>query len=753
MLTMLTILTRMMRLTLWMTGLTFRMTRLTLRMAGRNRASDFALVSVLALDVMKTITSTIYTCPMHPQIIRDQPGACPICGMALEPKTPALEDQPNEELVQMSVRFWICLALTIPILILSMGTMVPGLNHLIDKIPTALSEWLQALFATPVVLWGAWPFFQRGLASIRNRQLNMFTLISLGIGIAYLFSLVGLIVQHHGFHSYFESAAVITVLVLLGQVLELKGRAQTGAAIRALLKLTPQQALKINKDQTEISVPVNTLQVDDLVRVKPGERIPLDGTVISGQSTVDESMITGEAIPVEKQAGDKIIGGTFNLTGSFVMRVDRIGAHTLLAQIIAQVAEAQRSKAPIQKLADVISSYFVPAVIIIALIAFVVWYLVGPPPSGIYGLIAAISVLIIACPCALGLATPMSIMVGMGRGAQAGILIKDADSIERFEKVNMLVIDKTGTLTLGKPSVQRIITAKLDERDLLFFAASLAKSSEHPLSTAIMEAAKERHIDLKNADDFHNEPGKGVRGVVGGQKVAIGNASMLKVLGVPLESFWDEQASVLSQQGNTVIYVIIDNTIVGIIAVADTIKETAYQALQDLREAQIGIVMLTGDNRLTAQAIANKLGIKEVKAEVLPQEKNAVIKQLKQTGKIVAMAGDGINDAPALAEADVGIAMGTGTDIAMKSANITLVKGDLMGIVRARTLSKNVMRNIRENLFLAFVYNALCIPIAAGVLYPWTGVLLNPMIAAAAMSLSSFSVIVNSLRLRRLKLS
>ncbi len=703
----------------------------------------------------------LYTCPMHPEIIRKGPGACPICGMALEPKAILSEVVVNDELIDMSRRFWISVFLTIPLLLLTMGMHIPGISSYVDAfISPRISSWLQFILATPVVLWCGWPLLKRGWLSIIQHSLNMFTLIALGIGIAYVYSLIALLFPHlfpAVFHSsngeanlYFEAAAVITALVLMGQVLELRGRDLTSSALRSLLNLAPKMTWKVEENGEEKEISLEQVQVNDLLRVRPGEKVPVDGEITEGHSTIDESMVTGESISVEKEKGEKVIGGTVNLAGSFLMRAEHVGNETLLAQIVQQVAEAQRSRAPIQRLADLISSYFVPAVIIIAIITFFAWTFLGPIPAMTYGLISAISVLIIACPCALGLATPMSIMVGMGRGAQAGILIKNAESLERFEKVNVLVIDKTGTLTLGKPTVNEIISeSHFTENEILFFAASLEKNSEHPLASAIVQAAKDRNIQLENPTEFLAEVGKGIKGMIDQKNVALGNAKLLDLLNLPSDSFADK-AEELRRKGATVMYVVVENKIVGLISVSDPVKTTTPAALKALREEGIRIIMLTGDNRTTAEAVAKKLGIDSIEAEILPQQKNEIVKRLRQEGNIVSMAGDGINDAAALAEADIGIAMGNGVDIAMQSASITLVKGDLMGIVRARQLSKNVMHNIRQNLFLAFVYNFACIPIAAGVLYPWTGLLLNPIFGAAAMSLSSVSVIGNALRLRRI---
>lgn len=701
-----------------------------------------------------------YTCPMHPEIIRDKPGNCPICGMALEPKTISAEIIPNEELIDMSRRFWISVILTVPILFLTMGMHLPTLSSIVYFVPMKISAWIQFILATIVTLWCGWPLLKRGWFSIIDRHLNMFTLISLGTTIAYGYSVVALFFpdlfpsafrSHGEVNFYFEAASAITALVLMGQVLELKGREKTGSALRALLDLSPKMARKIN-GVTDDEIPLDEIQVKDHLRVRPGEKIPIDGVVIEGRSSVDESMITGESIPVEKEKGSKVIGGTLNLSGSFIMLAEHVGKDTMLAQIVQLVSEAQRSRAPIQRLADLISSYFVPFVLLISIITFFMWTYFGPNPAMTYGLISAIAVLIISCPCALGLATPMSITVGMGRGAQAGILIKNAESLERFEKINALVIDKTGTLTVGKPTVKNIVAASgFDENQILLMAASLENQSEHPLASAIVKAAKERRISLQKINDFSAEIGKGVKGNLDGKIIALGNIKLLDDMHIstaPLE----EKAKKLREQGETVMYVITENQLAGLIAVMDPIKESTAPALNILKSEGMHIVMVTGDNHITANAVAKRLGIENVEAEILPQKKSVIVKKLQEQGYKVAMAGDGINDAPALAQADIGIAMGTGTDVAIQSSGITLIKGDLMGIVRARMLSKKVMRNIRENLFLAFIYNILCIPIAAGLLYPWTGILLNPIIGALAMSLSSVSVIGNALRLKYIKI-
>ena len=703
----------------------------------------------------------IYTCPMHPQVRQEGPGNCPICGMALEPEAVALTDEPNPELIDMTRRFWVGTALAVPLLVLEMGAHIPGLD-LHRVIPARLSIWLQFLLATPVVLWAGWPFFVRGWASLVNRSLNMFTLIAIGTGAAYLFSLVATFtpgIFPAGFRGaeglvavYYEAAAVITVLVLLGQVLELRARERTSGAIRALLDLAPKTARRISASGDDEEVPVDDVHVGDRLRLRPGNSVPVDGEVLEGRSAVDESMVTGESMPVEKTPGDKLIGGTLNTTGSIVMRAEKVGSETMLSRIVRMVADAQRSRAPIQRLADVVSGWFVPAVIAVAILAFVVWAIFGPDPALAFGLIVAVSVLIIACPCALGLATPMSIMVGVGRGAQAGVLIKNAEALEHFEKVDTLVVDKTGTLTEGKPRVTAVVPANgFSEETVLSLAASLERSSEHPLAAAIVASARERGSALHEPEEFSSVTGKGVSGTVDGRRVGLGNAKMMQELSVASAEL-EAEADELRKEGGTALFVAIDGRAAGVFAVADPIKATTPRALELLRNDGVRIVMLTGDNRTTAEAVAAKLGISEVEAEVLPEDKNAIVRRLKSEGRVVAMAGDGVNDAPALAEADVGVAMGTGTDVAIQSAGVTLVRGDLAGIARARTLSRATMRNIRQNLFLAFVYNGLGVPIAAGVLYPVFGWLLSPIIAAAAMALSSVSVVGNALRLRLVKL-
>lgn len=698
---------------------------------------------------------TIYTCPMHPQVRQVGPGNCPICGMALEPEIATGEDGPSEELRDMTRRLWIGLDLAAPVVVLEMGGHFLGLDHLIDG---RISNWLQMLLASPVVLWAGWPFFVRGWNSIAARALNMFTLIAMGTGIAWIYSMVATLApgvfpaafrDHDGSVAvYFEAAAVITVLVLLGQVLELRAREQTSGAIRALLNLAPATARRIRDDGSDEEVALGHVQVGDRLRVRPGDKVPLDGAVLEGRSNVDESMVTGEPLPVQKAAGAKVIGGTINGQGSFVMQAEKVGADTMLSQIVQMVAKAQRSRAPIQRLADQVSAWFVPAVVLIAVIAFVAWAVWGPEPSMAYGLIAAVSVLIIACPCALGLATPMSIMVGVGRGAQAGVLIKNAEALERMEKVDVLVVDKTGTLTEGKPRVTAIRPASgFDEAELLRLAASLEQASEHPLAAAIVASAKEKGVSLVPVDDFDSPTSKGVIGRVDGRTVALGNARYLSELGVDVADV-EAEADRLRTDGATAILAVVDGRAAGVLAIADPVKATTPDAIRALHDAGIQIVMLTGDNRTSAEAVAHRLGIDEVKAEVLPEDKGNIVAAFRREGRVVAMAGDGVNDAPALAAADVGIAMGTGTDVAMESAGVTLLRGDLMGIVQARKLSGATMSNIRQNLFFAFVYNAAGVPVAAGVLYPVMGLLLSPIIAAAAMALSSVSVIVNALRLR-----
>jgi len=705
---------------------------------------------------------TKYTCPMHPEIVRDGPGSCPICGMALEPMTVSREKPENEELRDMTRRFWIGLILTLPLFVLEMGGHVLGL-HL--PFSARASGFAQLALATPVVLWAGWPFFVRGWASLRTMNLNMFTLIAIGTGAAYAYSLVAVLapglfpeafrMEDGSVPLYFEAAAVITVLVLLGQVLELRARERTGDALRALLDLAPRTARRVTANGDE-EVPLEEVVKGDRLRVRPGERVPVDGDILEGRSAVDESMVTGESLPVEKEPGARVIGGTLNGQGSFVMRAEGVGEDTVLARIVALVAEAGRSRAPIQGLADKVASYFVPAVIAVAVLAFAAWMVFGPEPAFAHALVASVSVLIIACPCALGLATPMSIMVATGRGAGLGVLIRSAEALERFEKVDTLVIDKTGTITEGKPVLRAVEPVEGTSRaDLLTLAASLENGSEHPLASAIVAAAKQEGLNLQQAEDFDAPPGKGVTGSIGGpenkKKVALGNRALFDELGVDVTPLVP-RADALRGEGATVVFVAVEGKLAGLVAVADPVKKTSAEALRRLREEGLRIVMLTGDSRATAEAVAREIGIDEVEAEVLPEDKSNVVKRLQAEGRIVAMAGDGVNDAPALAAADVGIAMGSGTDVAMESAGVTLVKGDLIGILRARELSRAAMRNIRQNLFFAFAYNAAGVPIAAGLLYPAFGLLLSPIFAAAAMSLSSVSVIANALRLRRVKL-
>lgn len=716
------------------------------------------LKPAIQIEEKNSLDSQIYTCPMHPQIEQIGPGSCPICGMALEPKhITAVAEPQNPELKDMTRRFWISTVLTVPILVLAMTEMLPGqpLQHALGM---KVSIWIQLILATPVVLWDGFPFFERGLDSVIHRSLNMFTLIALGTASAFLYSVIATLVPNlfpesfrgHGGQVpvYFEAAAVITTLVLLGQVLELRARSRTSTAIRELLNLAPKTGRIIRNNGTEEDIPIEHVHVDDMLRVRPGEKIPVDGKVISGTSFVDESMISGEAMPVEKKESDIVIAGTINGNGSLVMKATRVGSETMLAQIVQMVNEAQRTRAPIQKLADVVSSYFVPLVIVIAILTFAAWAWFGPQPRMVYALVNAVAVLIIACPCALGLATPMSIMVAMGRGAKAGILIRNAEAIENLEKIETLVVDKTGTLTEGKPKVVNIIG---EEQKLLRFAASLERQSEHPLAAAIVKAAEERSIEIADAENFQSYTGKGVRGIVEGKSIIIGNESLMKESKIETGAF-SAKARQLQLEAQTVIFVAIDGNVAGIIAIADPIKATTLEAIQMLQQSGIKLILATGDNRATAQQVAAKLGISEVKSEVLPSQKLDMIKTVQKDGSKVAMAGDGINDAPALAQADVGIAMGTGTDIAMESADITLLKGDLRGIARARNLSRASMRNIRQNLMFAFLYNLLGVPIAAGIFYPLTGLLLSPMIASAAMTFSSVSVIGNALRLRNTKL-
>ena len=702
-----------------------------------------------------------YTCPMHPEIVREVPGACPICGMALEPRTVTLADEVNPELVDMTRRFWVSAVLSLPLLLIAVSEMFPG-NPLTRLVPMRSIVWIQMALATPVVMWGGLPFLVRGWQSFINRSLNMFTLIGLGVTVAYVYSLIATLApqifpasfrDHAGnVPVYFEAAAVITTLVLLGQVLELKARSATSGALRALLSLAPNTARRISADGSEHDVPLDQVSIGDHLRVRPGEKIPVDGSLIEGSTSIDESMVTGEPIPVEKTSGDATIGGTINGNGSFVMRAERVGADTLLARIVQMVAEAQRTRAPIQQLADVVSGYFVPVVILIAILTFIVWAVAGPQPRMAYAMINAVAVLIIACPCALGLATPVSIMVATGKGAQAGVLFRNAAAIEVLRDVDTLVIDKTGTLTEGKPRLVSLTPVEgFSESELLRLAASLERASEHPLAAAIIAGAEERGIKLTRTESFAAVTGKGVSGTIEGKSIALGNRAMLEELKID-QAALANAAEDLRATGQTVMFAVVDKNLVGLLGVADPIKQSAPEAIRELHANGIRIVMLTGDSHTTAQAVAAKLGIDEVIAEVLPAQKAESVKRFQTEARKVAMAGDGLNDAPALAQADVGIAMGTGTDVAMQSADVTLVKGDLVGIVRAIRLSRATMRNIRQNLFWAFVYNSVGVPIAAGVLYPIFGLLLSPMLAAAAMSFSSVSVIGNALRLRRARL-
>ncbi len=709
------------------------------------------------------VTKTEYTCPMHPQIIRDAPGSCPICGMALEPRTVSVGEEKNPELVSMTRRFWVCVALTVPILVVAMADVVPGLSAMMQVASPRTWQWAEFILATPAVLWGGWPFFVRGWRSLVTRNLNMFTLIGLGTGVAYAFSVVGVFFpgafpasfrgENGEVDVYFEAAAAITTLVLLGQVMELRARSRTSAAIKALLGLAPKTARLIREDGSEVDVPLDQVKPGDRLRVRPGEKIPVDGVVLEGASSVDESMISGEPIPVEKFKGERVTGATVNGTGSLVMRAERVGSETLLAQIVRMVSEAQRSRAPIQKLADVVAGYFVPIVVGISALTFVIWAVWGPNPRMAHAIVNAVAVLIIACPCALGLATPMSIMVAMGRGASLGVLFKNAEAIELLRKVDTLVVDKTGTLTEGKPQLVSVEPAAgFDPNEVLRLAATLERASEHPLASAIVKGAEARGVTLgESMEEFESLTGRGVRGRVAGRAVALGNQKLLEELHADA-GMLAAKAETLRADGQTVMFVLVEGKIAGLVAVADPIKETTAEAIRQLRADGIRVVMLTGDSRTTAEAVAKKLQIDEVVAEVLPQGKAGVVKRLQGEGRFVAMAGDGINDAPALAQAQVGIAIGTGTDVAMESAGVTLIKGDLRGIVRARALSRATMSNIKQNLFFAFVYNSVGVPIAAGILYPFFGLLLSPMIAAAAMSFSSVSVIANSLRLRTAKM-
>jgi Cu+-exporting ATPase len=718
----------------------------------------------MALEPEQPVTlaaRTEWVCPMHPEVVRNEPGACPLCGMALEPRTVLPEEKPDPELLSMTRRFWVGVVLTLPLLFLGMSEMIPGqpLQHAVDA---RVLAWVQLVLATPVVLWGGWPFFERGQASLRNRHLNMFTLIAIGTGAAYLFSIVATVAPGllpHAFTGhggaapvYYEAAATIVTLVLLGQVMELRARRATSGALRALLSLAPAVARRLREDGREEDVSLEQVKVGDSLRVRPGEKVPVDGVVVEGESAVDESMVTGESIPVEKAPGARVTGGTVNGTGSLVMKAERVGRDTLLSRIVQRVGEAQRSRAPIQRLADKVAAVFVPTVIAVSVLTFVVWALVGPEPRLAHALVNAVAVLIIACPCALGLATPMSVVVGMGKGAGVGVLIRDAEALELLEKVDTLVVDKTGTLTEGKPKLVSVMAVEgMDEARLLHLAASLERGSEHPLAAAVVAGAEARGAVLTAAQGFRSVTGKGVTGRVGGSEVALGNVALLESLGVDVGAL-RPRAEVLRREGQTVMYVAVDGGTAGLLGVADPVKATTAEALATLHREGVRVVMLTGDSRTTAEAVARTLGIDEVVAEVLPEGKGDVVKRLQSEGRVVGMAGDGVNDAPALAQADVGIAMGTGTDIAMESASVTLVKGDLRGIARARKLSRGTLRNIRQNLFFAFIYNSLGVPIAAGVLYPFFGLLLSPMLAAAAMSLSSVSVIGNALRLRKLDL-
>ena len=712
-----------------------------------------------ATEPAPVIPGAIYTCPMHPEVRQEGPGACPICGMALEPETVTAEAPVNHELIDFTRRLWVGAVLTLPVFALEMGGHLTGLMM---RIPGQTSNWIQFALATPVVLWAGWPFFQRGWASIRNRSLNMFTLIAIGVGAAWIYSVVAVLApglfpdairrMDGSAPVYFEAAAIITVLVLVGQILELRAREQTSGAIRALLDLAPKTARRVRDDGGDEDVTLDLVAVGDRLRVRPGEKVAVDGEILDGRVTIDESLVTGESMPVTKSVGDKVVAGSLNKTGSFVMRADKVGADTLLAQIVQMVAQAQRSRAPIQRLADKVSGWFVPAVIIIAVLAAIVWGLVGPEPRLSYALVAAVSVLIIACPCALGLATPISIMVGVGRGAHAGVLIKNAEALERFEKVDTLVLDKTGTLTEGRPSVTAIRPAAgFTEDELLRLSASLERSSEHPLADAVVRAATDRNLVLSEASEFDSPVGRGVTGLVDGRRIALGNGRYLNEIGVDV-ALLEAEADTLRRDGATAIFVVVDGVAAGILGIADPIKATSAEAIRLLKAAGLRLVMMTGDNRTTAEAVARQLGIDDVQAEVLPQDKAAVVERLRAEGRIVAMAGDGVNDAPALAAADVGVAMGAGSDVAIESAGVTLLGGDLNGIVRARKLSKAVMSNIRQNLVFAFGYNALGIPVAAGLLYPIFGLLLSPALAALAMALSSVSVIANALRLRAVKL-
>ena len=711
-------------------------------------------------ETISAPTKTEWTCPMHPEVVQDHPGSCPKCGMALEPRTVTVEEK-NPELDDMTRRFWISTVLTVPLVIFAMLRHMPGSHDLLGHTISTWAPWIELAVATPVVLWGGWPFFERAVASVVNRHLNMFTLIGLGVTVAYAYSVFATLVPgffpasfrdamgHVGV--YFEAAAAIVTLVLLGQVMELRARSRTGAAIRALLGLAPNTARRVEADGSERDVALALVQPGDTLRVRPGEKIPVDGVVLEGTSNVDESMVTGEPVPVEKRSGDRVIGATVNGKGSMLMRAERVGADTLLAQIVNMVAQAQRSRAPIQKLADTVSGWFVPAVIVVSILTFAIWAMVGPEPRLVYAIVNAVAVLIIACPCALGLATPMSVMVAAGKGATAGVLFRNAEAIEVLRTVDTLVVDKTGTLTVGKPALATVVASGIEENEMLRLAASVERASEHPLAAAIVAGAEARGITLAKTQHFESVTGKGVYGVVDGRRVALGNLALLDEMHVKAGDL-GTRAEALRGEGQTVMFVLVDGKAAGLVGVADPVKETTAAAIAELHDAGMRIVMLTGDSATTAQSVARKLGIDEVVAEVLPEQKAETVKRLQGEGRIVAMAGDGINDAPALAQANVGIAMGTGTDVAMESADVTLVKGDLRGILRARRLSQATMKNIRQNLFFAFVYNAVGVPIAAGVLYPLFGTLLSPMIAAAAMSFSSVSVIANALRLRNAKI-
>ena len=701
-----------------------------------------------------------YICPMHPEVVKKGPGTCPICGMALEPETMTGDEGENPELTDFRKRFWLGLVLTLPVFFLEMGSHLFGLHGLMSG---TTSNWIQLVLATPVVLWAGWPFFERGWASVKSRNLNMFTLIAMGTGVAWIYSIIATLVPQvfpASFRGdggavpvYFEAAAVIVVLVLLGQMLELKARERTGGAIKALLGLAPKTAHRIDDNGDAEEIAIEDIQVGDLLRIRPGDKVPVDGVVTEGSSHIDESMVTGEPMPVEKETGSKVIGATVNANGSIIIRAEKVGRDTMLSQIVRMVADAQRSRAPIQRMADMVAGWFVPIVMLIAVIAFVTWILIGPAPAFSYALIAAVSVLIIACPCALGLATPMSIMVGVGRGAKIGVLIKDAEALETLEKVDTLIVDKTGTLTKGRPALTSIIASKgFEENELLTICASLEQGSEHPLAEAIVRAAHEQDIELPKALEFEAVTGKGVKGQVSGSSVALGNSKMMQTVGADISALL-EQADSLRAEGATAMFVAVDGVGAGIIAVSDPIKETTPEAIKNLHKAGLKVVMLTGDNETTARSVAEKLGIDKVHADVLPEDKSRIVKELRAQGAIVAMAGDGVNDAPALAAAHVGIAMGTGTDVAMESAGVTLLKGDLNGIAEAINLSHATMNNIRQNLFFAFIYNAAGVPIAAGILYPVFGILLSPVVAAAAMSLSSVSVVGNALRLNLTKIS